>query len=115
MQRNKGVVIGGGTMGTHIASIFVANDHDAEIVEPDEEARENLEASIIAAAHEIGAGKNLGKVRAVASIDDRLPTDVVPQTFERYEYGPSDTLSLHETYSSTSNRHVITRYPHRCD
>ncbi|NNE83675.1 MAG: 3-hydroxyacyl-CoA dehydrogenase [Alphaproteobacteria bacterium] len=69
MQGNKGVVIGGGTMGTHIASIFVANGHDAEIVEPDEAARENLEAGVIAAAHEIGLGKSLGNVRVVASID----------------------------------------------
>lgn len=86
MQGNKGVVIGGGTMGTHIASIFVANGHDTEIVEPDEEARENLEASIIAAAHEIGAGKSLGKARAVASIDDidwndaYLLIECVPET-----------------------------------
>ncbi|MFT5181573.1 MAG: 3-hydroxybutyryl-CoA dehydrogenase [Alphaproteobacteria bacterium] len=70
MHGNKGVVIGGGTMGTDIASIFVANGHDAEIVEPNEAARETLERSIIASAGEIGAGQSFGKVRAVASIDD---------------------------------------------
>jgi 3-hydroxybutyryl-CoA dehydrogenase len=86
MQGNKGVVIGGGTMGTHIASIFVANGHDAEIVEPDDAAREELEASIITAAQEIGAGKSLGKARAVATIGDidwndaDLLIECVPET-----------------------------------
>lgn len=69
MQGNKGVVIGGGTMGTNIASIFVANGHDAEVVEPNEKARENLERDIVASAREIGAGNNPGTVRTVASID----------------------------------------------
>jgi 3-hydroxybutyryl-CoA dehydrogenase len=86
MQGNKGVVIGGGTMGTHIASIFVANGHDAEIVEPDDGARAQLEARIITAAQEIGAGKSLGKARAVATIGDidwndaDLLIECVPET-----------------------------------
>jgi 3-hydroxybutyryl-CoA dehydrogenase len=70
MRGNKGVVIGGGTMGTDIASIFVANGHDAEIVEPNEAARKNLERNITASAREIGNGKNLGNIRIDASIDD---------------------------------------------
>jgi 3-hydroxyacyl-CoA dehydrogenase len=39
MQGTKGVVVGGGTMGTDIASIFVANGHDVEVVEPNNDAR----------------------------------------------------------------------------
>jgi 3-hydroxybutyryl-CoA dehydrogenase len=70
MQGNKGIVVGGGTMGTDIASIFVANGHDAEVVEPNEKARESLERNISASARAIGAGKSLGKARAVASIGD---------------------------------------------
>jgi 3-hydroxybutyryl-CoA dehydrogenase len=70
MQGTKGVVVGGGTMGTDIASIFVANGHDVEVVEPNNDARETLEQRIEASAREIGAGKSLGKSRALASIDD---------------------------------------------
>ncbi|MBT5356891.1 MAG: 3-hydroxyacyl-CoA dehydrogenase, partial [Rhodospirillaceae bacterium] len=70
MQGNKGVVIGGGTMGTNIASIFVANGHDAEIVEPDREVRKNLEQRVTDSALEIGLGMDLGDTRVVASVDD---------------------------------------------
>jgi 3-hydroxybutyryl-CoA dehydrogenase len=70
MRGNKGVVIGGGTMGTNIASIFVANGHDAEIVEPDREVRRNLEQRVTDSALEIGLGMDLGRTRVVSSIDD---------------------------------------------
>jgi 3-hydroxybutyryl-CoA dehydrogenase len=70
MQGNKGVVIGGGTMGTNIASIFVANGHDAEIVEPDPGVRENLEQRVTDSALEIGLGVGLGNTRVVSSVDD---------------------------------------------
>jgi 3-hydroxybutyryl-CoA dehydrogenase len=70
MQRGKGIVIGGGTMGTDIAGIFVANGHDVEIVETNEAGRENLSENIEASAREIGIGKELGRVRVVAAIDE---------------------------------------------
>lgn len=70
MQGNKGIVIGGGTMGTNIASIFVANGHDAEIVEPDRDVRENLEQRVADSALEIGLGMGLGNTRVVSSVDD---------------------------------------------
>jgi 3-hydroxybutyryl-CoA dehydrogenase len=69
MQEGKGVVIGGGTMGTDIAAIFVANGHDVEVVEPGEAARESLAGGIVASARAIGLGKELGNVRGLASID----------------------------------------------
>lgn len=70
MQGNKGIVIGGGTMGTDLAGIFVANGHDVEIVEANETARERLGANVVASAQDIGLDKNLGTVRAVATIDE---------------------------------------------
>lgn len=69
MQEGKGVVIGGGTMGTDIAAIFVANGHDVEVVEPQAAARERLADAIAASARAIGAGKELGGVRALPAID----------------------------------------------
>jgi 3-hydroxybutyryl-CoA dehydrogenase len=70
MKKHKGVVIGGGTMGTDIASIFIANGHDVEIVETNNEARENLAQRVEISAREIGLNKSLGIVRARASIGD---------------------------------------------
>lgn len=70
MKGSKGIVIGGGTMGTDIASIFVANGHDTEIVEPNDAAREILADSVAASARDIGLGKKLGHVRAVAAIEE---------------------------------------------
>jgi len=70
MEESKGVVIGGGTMGTDIAGIFVANGQDVEVVEPRAAAREALANNIVASAQAIGAGKNLGKPRVLATIDE---------------------------------------------
>ena len=56
MQGGKAIIIGGGTMGTDIASIFISNGLDAEIVEPNAARREKLGQSVLAAAHEIGRG-----------------------------------------------------------
>jgi len=66
----KGVVVGGGTMGADIAGIFVANSDDVEVVEANEIARAKLAERIVASAGEIGAGKPLGRVRVVSSIDE---------------------------------------------
>ena len=70
MQEGKGVVIGGGTMGTDIAGIFVANGHQVEVVESREAARATLADNIAASARAIGAGKTPGKVRVLAAIDE---------------------------------------------
>ena len=70
MQGSKGVVIGGGTMGTGIAGMFVANGHDVEVVETDAASRDNLADNIAVAAQEIGTGKQFGNVRVRAAIDD---------------------------------------------
>ena len=70
MQGSKGVVIGGGTMGTDIAGVFVANGNDVEVVEPREAARESLADNIFASAGAIGAGESLGKVRVLGTIGE---------------------------------------------
>jgi 3-hydroxybutyryl-CoA dehydrogenase len=70
MQMGKGIVVGGGTMGTDIAAIFVANGHDVEVVEPREAARETLADNIAAAARAIGSGKSPGNARVLAAIDE---------------------------------------------
>jgi 3-hydroxybutyryl-CoA dehydrogenase len=67
---NKGIVIGGGTMGADIAAIFAGNGWDVEIVEPNEAMRESLESRVKASAAEIETGKPLGKVRVRAAIGD---------------------------------------------
>jgi 3-hydroxybutyryl-CoA dehydrogenase len=69
MQEGKGVVIGGGTMGTDIAAIFVANGHDVEVVEPRPAARETLSENIAVSAQAIGLGQELGNARALAAIE----------------------------------------------
>ena len=66
MEGTKGIVIGGGTMGSDIAAIFVANGHDAEIVEPDDASRGSLKQRVAKSAAEIGLGKDFGAVRALA-------------------------------------------------
>lgn len=70
MEEGKGVVIGGGTMGTDIAGIFVANGHDVEVVEPRAAARETLADNIAASARAIGGDKSLGKARVLATIGE---------------------------------------------
>lgn len=70
MQGSKGVVIGGGTMGTDIAGMFVANGHDVEVVESRAAAREPLADNIAVSALAIGAGKDLGRVRALATVEE---------------------------------------------
>lgn len=66
----KGIVVGGGTMGTDIAAIFVANGHDVEIVEANDAARSDLADRIEASARDIGLGKALGGSRVIAGIDE---------------------------------------------
>lgn len=70
MGESKGVVIGGGTMGSDIASIFIANGHDVDVVEENAAARESLAGKIVASAEEIEAGKALGEVRVRSAIDE---------------------------------------------
>ena len=53
-QSRKGVVIGGGTMGADIASIFAAHGRDVEVVESDPRVRESVRSRIDTAVHEIG-------------------------------------------------------------
>lgn len=42
MKLRKGVVIGGGTMGSDIAAIFAAHGCDVEVVETDRRMAESL-------------------------------------------------------------------------
>lgn len=69
MQGRKGVVIGGGTMGTDIAAIFVANSFDVEVVESDPAARACLADNVGASAKAIEAGKEFGRIRVVKAIE----------------------------------------------
>lgn len=69
MPENKGIVIGGGTMGSGIAGMFVANGRDVDVVETDAIARGDLADRVNAAALEIGAGKALGNVRVLSAIN----------------------------------------------
>jgi 3-hydroxybutyryl-CoA dehydrogenase len=70
MPENKGIVIGGGTMGADIAAIFAGNGWDVEIVEPDEAMRASLGARVKASAAEIETGRPLGEIRGRAAIAD---------------------------------------------
>ena len=70
MPENKGIVIGGGTMGADIAAIFAGNGWDVEIVEPNEAMRASLESRVKASAAEIDAAKPLGEIRVRAAIGD---------------------------------------------
>jgi len=70
MPENKGIVIGGGTMGADIAAIFAGNGWDVEIVEPNETMRASLESRVKASAAEIDAAKPLGEIRVRAAIGD---------------------------------------------
>jgi len=70
MCDGKGVVIGGGTMGTDIAAVFVANGRDVEVVEPREAARHTIADDVATSARAIGVGKALGEARVVATIED---------------------------------------------
>jgi 3-hydroxybutyryl-CoA dehydrogenase len=76
MAQGKGVVIGGGTMGTGIAAMFVAGSCNVEIVEPDEKTRKGLVDRVEQAAREIGRRKPFGKVRALAAIEEIDWSDV---------------------------------------
>jgi 3-hydroxybutyryl-CoA dehydrogenase len=70
MPVEKGVVIGGGTMGAGIAAMFVAGSCDVEIVEPNERARVSLVERVEQAAREIGRKKPFGRVRILAEIGE---------------------------------------------
>jgi 3-hydroxybutyryl-CoA dehydrogenase len=68
MERGKGVVIGGGTMGADIAAIFIANGRDADVVEVDARMRGGIAGRVAAAADEIGGKQPSGSLRIVDSI-----------------------------------------------
>jgi 3-hydroxybutyryl-CoA dehydrogenase len=70
MPGEKGVVIGGGTMGAGIAAMFVAGSCDVDVIEPNEATRAGLVERVQQAAREIGRKKPLGKVRALAAIEE---------------------------------------------
>jgi 3-hydroxybutyryl-CoA dehydrogenase len=70
MPQGNGVVIGGGTMGAGIAAMFVAGSQDVEVVEPNEATRAGLVERVEQAAREIGRRKPLGKLRALAAIEE---------------------------------------------
>jgi 3-hydroxybutyryl-CoA dehydrogenase len=70
MTGEKGVVIGGGTMGAGIAAMFVAGSSDVDVIEPNEATRAGLVGRVEQAAREIGRKKPLGKVRALAAIEE---------------------------------------------
>lgn len=71
-QTNKGVILGGGTMGADIAAIFVAHGRDVEVVESAAAVRETLRARIDLAVTEIGETGARGAVvvrNAVKDVD----------------------------------------------
>jgi 3-hydroxybutyryl-CoA dehydrogenase len=70
MPAEKGVVIGGGTMGTGIAAMFVAGSCDVEIVEPNKTTRGGLIGRVEQAAREIGRRRPFGKVKSLAAIEE---------------------------------------------
>lgn len=70
MLAKVGVVIGGGTMGTGIAAMFVAGSQDVVVVEPDAKARASLVDRVAKAAVEIGRNRPFGAVKACAAIGD---------------------------------------------
>jgi 3-hydroxybutyryl-CoA dehydrogenase len=88
MPQGKGVVIGGGTMGTGIAAMFAAGSSDVDVVEPNEESRKSLVERVEQAAREIGRNRPLGKAKALASIEDidwdsvTLVVEAVPESLE---------------------------------
>lgn len=88
MPDHKGIVIGGGTMGADIASIFVGNGGGVEIVEPNEATRNDLEQRIRSSAAAIDAGKPLGGVRVRPVIQDvdwsgaSLVIEAVPEALD---------------------------------
>ncbi len=67
---NKGVILGGGTMGADIAAIFAAHGRDVEIVESDAAVRKTLPARISLAVSEIGRGGTSGAVTVRDAIKD---------------------------------------------
>src|SRR4051794_12536012 len=85
MTVGTGIIIGGGTMGADIASIFLANGADAVVVEIDDRVRAGLPSRVAAAMAETGcSGKpgSLEVLEAIGNIDWAQAEIVIECVFE---------------------------------